>query len=180
MYTENRTIRGAGAALLALALLGGSGCTTMKGVFGKLPGEDNQAQQLAQARTLIGSGKTDQARKLLTAVTTGAKNPGITDEALFHLGLIFLKEETESGGFQQSRQLLGRLAQEYPQSVWGVEGGHLNELLRQSEGSLDKVRRQVKSLKDTNISLSKENKELRLNIEKLKNLDLELEHKSRR
>ena len=176
-------MRGVGAALLALALLTAGGCTTMKELFGKVPGGESPAAQLERARTLLGTGKSDQARKLLTSVTAGAKRPGVTDEALFHLGLIALEEENESGSYPQSRQILGQLAREYPRSAWGVEAGTLAELLdefRQSEANLDKIRRQVKGLKDSNVSLSRENKELRLNIEKLKSLDLELEHKSRR
>ena len=137
---------------------------------------DDQTMQLEQARTLLRNGKDDQAKKLLKGITAGAQRPGVTDEALFHLGLVTLREESVTGGYQQSRQILGRLAKEYPHSIWGVEAGTLNELLVgfwQSETSLDKIKRQLKTLKDSN-------KELRLNIEKLKTLDLELELKSRR
>ena len=59
----------------------------------------------------------------------------------------------------------------------------LNDLLVgrwMSEVSLGKTRRQVKALKDSNLSLTRENKEMRLNIEKLKTLEQELELKSRR
>ena len=39
---------------------------------------------------------------------------------------------------------------------------------------------QIKTLKDSNLSLNRENKEMHLNIEKLKTLEQELELKSRR
>lgn len=191
--------------LLALALVTAGGCSSLKKFFEvppyagpvkpgettteprheapKTPPGDPAWLELAKARDLIMIGRYAPAGKMLTNLAAGARKPGITDEALFHLGIATMKEESDNGDFQRSRQVFDRLAREYPDSVWGTEASLLSELLdsfTQAEVSLDKTKRQVKALKDSNLSLSRENKELRLNIEKLKSLDLELEHKSRR
>ena len=180
-------------AILTLALLTAGGCSSLNAVFEKSPAgggseraseqPERASEQLEQALNLIRNGQDDQAKNILASITAGMSNPGVTDEAFFHLGLITMKEESEAGGFQHSRQIFDQLSRDYRESVWGVHAGHLNELLVglwQAEVSLGKIKRQLKSLKDTNLSLTRENKELRLNIEKLKSLDLELEQKSRR
>jgi len=52
---------------------------------------------------------------------------------------------------------------------------HLQEVL-----TLRGVQRELKSLRNQNLSLSHDNKELRQSIERLKQLDMELEQKIRR
>jgi len=185
---------------IALAL---GGCSTLKSVFGPestpspvpppkpvipppkepvIPPE-TPALYLGSARDLIQIGDDDAARALLLKIGAEKSVPGVTDEALFHLGLLTLKDENEASGYPLTRQLLERLIRDYPGSVWAMQAIPLNDLLVgrwMSEVSLGKSRRQIKVLKDTNISLSRENKEMRLNIEKLKTLEQELEQKSRR
>ena len=186
--------------LLVSALLFG-GCSTLKTIFGQEPVSTSTTEephkppvvpsvskeipvvQLGLARDLILTGNDDAARELLQQLGAGKSVPGVTDEALFRQGLLSLKYESEAGGYPQTRQLLERLIHEYPGRVWAVQAIPLNDLLVgrwMSEVSLGKARRQVKTLKDTNVSLTRENKEMRLNIEKLKTLEQELELKSRR
>ncbi len=129
------------------------------------------------------SGKDEAARELLQKISSEKSIPGVTDEALFHQGLLSLRNEHETGGYPQTRQLLERLIHDYPGSVWAVQAAPLNDLLMaywQSEISLIKARRQIKGLEKSNNSLTRENKEMHLNIEKLKSLEQELGQKSRR
>ncbi len=180
--------------LLALA---SGGCSTLKTVFGQggesprkpsatvtapLPPKSLTAH-LSRARELIQTGKDEAARDLLQRIGTEKSLPGVTDEALFRQGLLTLKSENEAGGYPQTRQILERLIHDYPGSIWAVQATPLNDILLsrwQTELSLGKARRQIKTLKDSNLSLNRENKEMHLNIEKLKTLEQELELKSRR
>lgn len=194
MSIGNKTITALSGAFCFCAILTAGGCSTLTSLFDDTHVPVGQqaatprlridpARQLEQARLLIRNGEDEPARKLLVSITTEQSVVGVTDEALFHLSLLTMKEETEASGYPQSRQILERLFKEYPTSIWGVEAESLNDLLMGrwlTEVNLGKAKRQVKTLKDSNVSLSRENKELRLNIEKLKNLDLELEQKSRR
>ncbi len=141
------------------------------------------AEQLARARELLQGGKDDAARELFQKIGVEKSLPGVTDEALFHQGLLSLKYESEAAGYPQSRQIMERLIRDYPGSVWAIQATTLNSILIehwQDEVALAKVRRQLKTLKESNVSLSRENKEMHLNIGKLKTLEQELELKSRR
>ena len=144
---------------------------------------ETPAIYLSLARDMILTGNDDAARDLLQKIAAERSVPGVTDEVLFRQGLLALKYENEAGGYPKTRQILERLINDYPGSVWAVQAIPLNDLLVgrwMSEVSLGKTRRQVKALKDSNLSITKENKEMRLNIEKLKTLEQELEQKSRR
>lgn len=179
--------------------LASGGCSTLNTIFGPEPTStpekaykppvtlavppENPEMYLGLARDLILTGNDEAARELLQKIVAGKSVSGLTDEALFRQGLLTLKYEDESSGYPQTRQVLERLIHDYPGSVWAVQAMPLNDLLVgrwMSEVSLGKVRRQVKALKDSNVSLTRENKEMRLNIEKLKTLEQELEQKSRR
>ena len=83
----------------------------------------------------------------------------------------------------QTYKRLERLQKEYPSSSWARTAWPLMEFLETGE----ELRRQNRNLKNLNQSLTKENKELHqnikeqnLNLERLKNLDLELEQKTKR
>ena len=180
--------------------LSSGGCTTLKTIFSSEPATpppgknhkrpvtpgvslETPAMYLSLARDMILTGNDDAARDLLQKIVAEKSVPGVTDEVLFRQGLLSLKYENEASEYPKTRQILERLINDYPGSVWAVQAVPLNELLVgrwMSEVSLGKTRRQVKALKDSNLSLSKENKEMRLNIEKLKTLEQELEQKSRR
>jgi hypothetical protein len=178
--------------LTVLAALASGGCSTLKSVFGPSPAPVQEpapavkpplpapappaatpAQQLNKAKELIRDDNDGAARKLLLGIGAGKSIAGVTDEALYHLGFLTLKGESEASGYPQTRQIMERLIDTYPESVWAMEATALMDLIA-------KVRRQIKTLKESNMSLMRENKELRLNIDKLKSLDMELEQKSRR
>ena len=106
---------------------------------------------------------------------------GVTDEALFRLSLLSLQEKEPP---TTSLQLLERLKKEYPRSPWTRQSRQLRDYLTWS----DELRKQNRNLRLLNMSLSKDNKdlqgvskenrELHQSIERLKNLDIELERKS--
>lgn len=171
------TIRLILITLLSLAL---SGCTTVQKTI------EVQRQRLAQEDRLesavkhLEQGDAEGAAKLLQSVVTAPGVPGVTDEALFRLALLTVPTELEQDEISQAAKLFDRLQREYPTSPWSTQSTYLADFLSGLPRRLQaasELRRQVKTLKDLNLSLTRENKELRLNIEKLKILDVELERK---
>lgn len=175
------------AAMLAVCL---SGCAYLRP--GGTAGPDRQpppkqaappVQQVKLARAVeaLKYGDPDIAVKLLEEVCAEKGIPGVTDEALFRLTLLTIDSEPEQQNkIQPSLRLLGRLEKEYPDSPWMLQAAPLKDLLEtllQKLQSTQELRRQIKTFKGQNLNLSRENKELRLNIERLKNLDMELERK---
>lgn len=129
-----------------------------------------ERNKLDQAVALLELGRTSGAVKLLTDVAKEKPVKGVTDEALFRLGLLSLR----SGGDNETAlAFLTRLQKEYPVSPWTRTAAPLLEVVNQYE----EVRQQNRNLKNTNQNLAKENKELQQNIERIKSLDLELERK---
>ncbi len=183
--------------------LGMTGCATAKngvGFFSRM----EQKKKLSSAVELIELGNVDEATRLLTEICDGNMIiPGITDEALFRLSLIYLRPGSEKESFSSAYNRLDRLQKEYPSSSWARISWPLMEFLE----SFDELRRTNKNLKNNNQTLTKENKELHQNvkdlnqivkeqnqtvkeqnqtvkdlnqsIERLKHLDLELEHKTK-
>lgn len=149
------------AALTAVAAL--AGCVT-------LPVPGTEASRVAEARKLMRGGDSAGARNILSGVVSRKGVAGVTDEALFHLGLLHVEDEEPV----KARQTFERLAKDYPKSEWGGHARTLLDLLAAGRGA-DDLRRQLKNLRESNASLSRDNKELRLNLEKLKTLDLQLE-----
>lgn len=122
-----------------------------------------------------------------------AIDEGITDEALFRLSLLGIRQYRDPDSMKLVRSRLDRLNTEYPKSIWTRLSWPLVEYLAEAE----KARSDLRSVKVRNSSLSRENRELNLSnqqvqalikenrelqqmIEKLKTLDLELERKNRR
>jgi hypothetical protein len=131
-----------------------------------------QALKLDTATRLISQNKISAATELLAAICSAKGVPGITDEAMFRLALLYLGAGQGRGGIIQSQQMLERLQKEYPSSSWKPHAASLLELIAT-------LNRKIRNLKGENVSLSKENRELRLNIEKLNILDVEMELKDR-
>jgi hypothetical protein len=136
-----------------------------------------QERKLAAAIELQKEGNLSSAVKSLAALCAEPGVPGVTDEALFRLSLLHLKNGLENDKVppQLALQSIERLRKEYPSSSWTGMAAPLAELL----AATAELRRQNRTLKNQNQSLSRENQELRQNIEKLKRLDLELERKTR-
>jgi len=152
-----------------------SGCASTKIGEGSLMRRYAGSKQLAQAEEMLAKGDTTGAAKALSAASSGPPVTGVTDEALFRLALLTLKPGAEKPASAQGHQLLRRLGKEFPGSPWTLLAAPLNELINVAED----LRKQNKSLKSANQSLSKEVNALNSNLEQLKHLDLELEKKSR-
>jgi hypothetical protein len=145
-----------------------------------LPGRDTSIEErnFAVALQYLRSGNESAARDLLERVVGAPSLKGVTDEALFRLSLLSLRNEGGSGE-PRARALLDRLLSEFPGSAWARQGAPLAEYLQEAF-TLRAGQRQVKSLRNQNLSLNRDNKELRQTIERLKQLDMELEQKIRR
>jgi hypothetical protein len=157
-----------------------SGCATIEKTIDGQRQRSLQEERLESSVEYLVKGNPDRAASILETVVADKGVPGVTDEALFRLALLTLPSEFEREELNQSTKLLERLQNEYPMSPWAVQASPLTDLLSELPRRLQaasELRRQVKTLKDLNLSLTRENKELRLNIEKLKVLDLELERK---
>lgn len=137
-----------------------------------------QKQNLNVAVTQLGAGKEQQARTLLEKVTDSTPVSGVTDEALFRLALLDLRSDGGSG-LARAQTLLERLAARYPDSLWTKQSAPLLAHLIEAR-SLRNRQRDLKTLKELNLSLSRDNRELRQNLDRLKQLDLELEKKINR
>lgn len=141
--------------LLAWAM---GGCTTMVKPGGLLYGP-TQENKLARATRLMEQGKSTAAAELLIAVCSETGVPGVTDEALFRLGLIRLA----AGQTGPAQHDMERVRKEYPHGPWAPMATSVSEFLSATED----LRQQGKKL-------TKENKELRQSIDQLKSLELEL------
>lgn len=155
--------------LIITAALALSGCATLIRPGGAFY-PSAQENKLDRAVTLLKQGKTSAAEGLLSAICAGPGVAGVTDEALFRLSLLQLGSGQEKNGVTQALHTLERLRKEYSNSPWAPMAASLIEFL----ASADDLRQQGRKLKELNLSLTKENKELRQSIDQLKTLELEL------
>jgi hypothetical protein len=133
------------------------------------------AQQLIFAKSQMALGEYGKSGKILEEMISRPTEDGFTDEVLFQLALLNLSANNREGT-SKSYQLLQRLVKEYPRSPWA----HLGQPLIELFDNLAEQRRQIAASKNQNQTLGKEIKELHQTIDRLKNLDLEMEKKSRR
>lgn len=135
----------------------------------------NQRSKLESAKDMLSQGKKEPAINLLSEISNGKGVPGVTDEALFMLALIYLNSSQDVERSLYSQELLNRLQREYPASLWALQSSPLLGLLiktRRERESKVGIYQEIKGLK-------LENKKLKLDIERLKTLDLDLEERSR-
>jgi hypothetical protein len=152
-----------------------SGCATLTHPGGILY-HSGQEKKLDRSVQMLQQGKTSAAEELLVAVCNEPGVPGVTDQALFRLSLLRLRTGQEKNGTVKAGHYLERLQKEYPASTWMPYASVLKEL----QASMDNMQQQLKNMNESNLSLTKENRELRQRIEKLKNLELELGKEHRR
>lgn len=138
----------------------------------------DQERRFAGALVFLRVGEEQEARDLLELVIAGPPRSGITDEALFRLSLLYLRDDGGKGTVR-TLELLEQLIAEYPRSIWAHQGSPLAAYLTGVRNLRDR-QREVKTLKELNLSLSRDNREMRQSIERLKSLDLELEKKIKR
>ena len=152
--------------IVALSL---SSCSTLNqkgGIVYRL----GQEKKLANAVALLEQGKTAAAGKLLTAICSETGVPGVTDEALFRLSMLRLASVQDKNSLAETQKRLERLGKEYPTSSWAPLASSLIDFIE----SADKVRQEDRRLRESNLALTKENRELRQSIEQLKNLEIEM------
>lgn len=173
------------AVLLLVTLACTGGCGTigrLGGMFESKPERTakvpDQEHDFATALEFLRKGHTQQARAALERVVEAPPFGGVTDEALFRLALLHIDD---NGGKDSTRtkSLLERLKSEYPKSIWTRQSAPLVAYLA-GAGTVRDRDREIKTLRQLNLSLSRDNKELRQSIEQLKALDMELEQKNRR
>lgn len=150
------------------------------GMFGKGPPQElpDKRRKLAAAVEMIRTGHEGEARHLLELVIDDPRQEGVTDEALFRLALLTLNDG-EPGDAKRSIAILDKLQNGYPASVWASQSAPLHAYL-QGVKTIRNREREFKTLRERNLSLSRDVTELRQTIERLKALDRELEQKIRR
>jgi hypothetical protein len=92
--------------------------------------------------------------------------------------VLYLRDEGSKGA-ARAQELLDRLKNEFPRSLWAHQAAPLGVYLAGVKTLRDR-QREVKTLKELNLSLSRDNREMRQSMERLKSLDLELELKIKR
>jgi hypothetical protein len=169
-------------AMTILLALGLNACATLNIGDDQNTFRNNQEKKLASAVKLQKEGKLPAAVESLKALCAERGVPGVTDEALFRLSMLYLIDglDDDKESMQLSQHYIERLRKEYAYSSWAGMASPVAELL----STTAELRRQVQHSKNQNQTLSKENQslaketqELRQSIEKLKRLDLELEQK---
>jgi len=159
-----------------------SGCAMIQKSMESHQVRSARQEKLEQALRQIDLGNTERAIADLKSIAAAPGVAGITDEALFRLGLLSVPSDLNREELSNAVAYLERLQKEYPVSIWATQASSLTDFLsvipRRIQATTE-LRRQIRTLKDLNLSLTRENKEMKLNIEKLKTLDLELEKKSK-
>lgn len=164
-------------ALMALVALS-TGCAGLGVKEPRIPVLSEQQRSLAGALEQLRAGREHQARDLLKMVVDGVPMAGVTDEAFFRLALLSLKEDGGKG-IVRAQELLERLADKYPDSIWTKQSASLLSHLIEAR-MLRNQQRELKNLKEHNVSLSRDNRELRQTLEQLKQLDLDLDQRIKR
>ncbi|BCS54314.1 tetratricopeptide repeat protein [Geobacter sp. SVR] len=165
-----------GIVMLFAMLL--TGCSTFSGITTMSSSAGEQERNFRAALEQLGNGREKEARLLLERVVGAPPLKGVTDEALFRLALLSLREDGNKG-VGRTQALLDQLRNEFPRSMWTYQAAPLVSYLAGSR-SARSYQRELKSLRDQNLSLTRDNRELRQTLERLKSLDLELEQKIRR
>jgi outer membrane protein assembly factor BamD (BamD/ComL family) len=150
-------------ALMLLVLLSATACHQR--LPDSLPffGQRSLSARLADAREALQERQYSQAMALLTEIAAAPGVAGITDEALARLALLHLRGGQERDQAQALR-LIERLAKEYPESQWTPLVAPVADLVNRNQ-----------SLNRENQSLTRDNRTLKQNIQKIKDLELQLE-----
>jgi uncharacterized protein YceK len=166
--------------IVIIALSGLSGCATIQKPD---PYEQEQKRKLALARMLLEDNRISAAKEILAAMSDEKMVSGVTDEAIFRLALLNLAPGEQKIQTNKAGRNLEKLLKSSPSSPWKPHAATLKGVLDAYDLSLEEnaeLEKTVRSLKNSNLSLGKEIRELRQDIEKLKKLDLELERKKKK
>jgi hypothetical protein len=176
-------------ATTILLALGLSACSTLNMGDDQYIFRHNQLKKLDTAVKLQKEGKLPAAVESLKALCAERGIPGVTDEALFRLSMLYLIDglDNDKESIQLAQHYNERLRKEYAYSSWAGMATPVAELLsttaelrrhvQQSKNQNQTLSKENQALSKENQALAKETQELRQSIEKLKRLDLELEQK---
>lgn len=160
-------------ALIILPLLV-CGCQMVESMKLSVRRPPVQSQVMDEARRNIASGDHARARIGLEQVVAAAPLSDVTDEALFRLALFSLPDDNNT-----TAMFLDRLQRGFPNSIWNQQAAPLRLHISRVKNLKDR-QRELATLKALNMSLHKDNRELRQTLDRLKELDLELEQRIKR
>jgi hypothetical protein len=163
---------------LLIPVMLNAGCAGFGDRMSRYMAFSDQERYLVGAVDQLRLGNEQQARDLLEKIISGVPTIGVTDEALFRLALLSLKEDGGKG-LLRAQALLEQLSDKYPDSIWTRQSAQLLSHLAEVK-VLRNRQRELKALKEHNLSLNRDNKEMRQSLEQLKQLDLELEKRIKR
>lgn len=159
-----------GIIFLGLGLLG---CSTFKGMQPSVMDRYEANRKLSSAMQEMERGRFPAAIAIFEEIIVAPEIKGVTDEAIFRLSLLKLLYD-EKEGTSSSLRYLELLRSNFPESTWTQQSKPLYEFVK---GAVE-VRKQNRSLKIHNLSLTRDNKELHQSINRLKSLDMKLERKA--
>jgi hypothetical protein len=162
--------------IILIIAIGINGCSAFQKDVKKteaLSYAKSQAANLENAKKLLREDRVQAATQVLASICSAKGVPGVTDEALFRLSLIYLDAGQSKNDISQAQETLEKLTHDYPASSWSPHAAALVELIAT-------LNRTIKNLRGEKLTLEKKNRELRLNIEKLKILDIEQDQKIKR
>ena len=157
---------------LTLMILSLTGCSTLKEMQSSFENRYEANLKLSSALQALEQGKSAAAISILEKLITEPGVNGVTDEALFRLSVLKLSYEDDDGTIPSVRYL-EQLQRDYRNSNWAQQAKPLLEFLKEFTA----LKKQNRNLKILNISLTKDNKDMHQSIERLKNLDMQLERK---
>ncbi len=152
-----------------------AGCSNWPSIKSSNPKSDLR-KQLNNSIDNLKHGQLNSSIIELENIVSAQAVMGLTDEALFRLSLLYLRKNSDKEGFQKSVDSLERIIKEFPYSPWTQLARPLLDTLLNYE----EQRRQIRSIRLQNQTITRENKELRQSIERLKILDLELESQKKK
>ena len=167
--------------IVGIAIITGlSGCAVIKK---EDPNVNLQRQKLVLAKLFLQNNRAEEAKKTLTEITAKPAVAGVTDEAFFRLALLDLEAGQQKIATEKTGKDLDTILSKFKSSSWSAHAATLKGLIDAYDTALQEkseLDRSAKNLKNSNASLTKENTDLRQDMERLKKLDLELEMKKKR
>jgi len=151
---------------------------------------EEQQIKLILAEMQLRNNQIPAAKMTLSEITSQPPVAGVTDEALFRLGLINLETGQQKIVTEKAGKCFVTLLNNFKSSSWRPHATTLKGLIDtydstlQEKAELEKTLKNLKgvnaSITKENLDLKKENLDLKQDMEKLKKLDLELEMKKKR
>lgn len=143
-------------AVVAMVALG-PGCTSLQ------PPEPEAVakQHLEEAERRIAKKDYEKALSESQAALSQASDPGLRQRALFQMAVVYSQQDSQYRDFKKAASLFTTLSKSNPQSPFAIY----------AEMWL--------SLRENNITLADENRKLKQILEKIKEVDIEIERKRR-